>query len=203
VTVVALAGCTSKQNSATNGGQPAAASAGTGQAAAPQQSQAMTVPASAAPDYIVTIFLNALRTGDSATTESLLTTKARQELAKYSMTVDPQSAPNAAYQVRPAEFVKDDPNGAHVSSVWTEKFDSGEETYEIVWVLRRQAEGWRLAGMALQLLPGRPMDFLNFEDPADMLKKKEEAIAAMQAAAAQTAQQPQQTQPAQRQSIER
>jgi hypothetical protein len=78
----------------------------------------------------------------------------------------------------------------HVSSVWTEKFDDGEEKYEIVWALRRQQEGWRLAGMAMQLIPGQPMQFLNFENPEDMLKKKDDAIAAMQAPAAETAQQP-------------
>ncbi len=101
-----------------------------------------------------------------------------------------QSAPNASYQVHPAEIFADQ-SGAHVKSVWTEKFDDGDETYEIVWALRRQQDGWRLAGMALQLIPGQPMQFLNFEDPADMLRKKEEAIAAMQKPVAETAQQPQ------------
>jgi hypothetical protein len=148
------------------------------------------VPASATPDQVVTVFLNALRSGDSPTTESLLTSKARQELSRHSLSVDVQSAPNATYQVRPAQVLANDPNGAHVSSVWTEKFNDGDETYEIVWALRRQAEGWRLAGMAMELIPGQQMQFLNFEDPQDMLKKKDDAIAAMQAPAAETAQQP-------------
>ena len=34
--------------------------------------------------------------------------------------------------------------------------------------------------MAMQLIPGQQMQYLNFEDPADMLRKKEEAIAALQ-----------------------
>jgi hypothetical protein len=58
-------------------------------------------------------------------------------------------------------------------------------------VLRRQPEGWRVAGMAAVLLEGQPKQFLNFEDPEDMLRKREEAIAALQAPAVQTAQQPQ------------
>ena len=135
-------------------------------------------------------FSTRLRSGDSPTTESLLTSKARQELARHSLSVDVQSAPNATYQVRPAEVLKNDPSGAHVSSIWTEKFDDGEETYEIVWALRHQPEGWRLAGMAMQLIPGQQMQFLNFEDPEDMLRKKDEAIAAMQPPVAETAQQP-------------
>lgn len=182
-------GCTSK--STTN--QPIASS---GQAAGAQNGasavaqQPIAVPSNALPDYVVTVFLNALRSGDSPTTESLLTSKARQELARHSLSVDVQSAPNATYQVRPAEVLKNDPSGAHVSSIWTEKFDDGEETYEIVWALRHQPEGWRLAGMAMELIPGQQMQFLNFEDPEDMLRKKDEAIAAMQPPVAETAQQP-------------
>ena len=189
---IGLAGCSSKK---------AVDSAGTSaspQMAANQQvqgqprvvTQPIGVPATAAPDQVVTVFLNALRSGDSPTTESLLTTRARQELAKHSLSVDVQPAENAIYQVRPADILADQ-SGAHVKSVWTEKFDDGDETYEIVWLLRRQAEGWRVAGMAMQLIPGQDMQVLNFEDPADMLRKKEEAIATMRQPAAETAQQPQ------------
>jgi hypothetical protein len=185
-------GCSKKSESTPETSAPATqASPASGAAAnntpAPQP---IAVPANAAPEQVVTVFLNALRTGDSPTTESLLTTKAREELAKHQLSVDVQSAPNATYQVRPAEGVAGDPSGAHVSSIWTEKFEDGEETYEIVWALRRQNEGWRLAGMAMQLLPGQPMDFLNFEDPGDMLKKKDEAMAKLQEPVAETAQQP-------------
>jgi hypothetical protein len=192
VLLVALcfAGCSKKSEQ--NGAVPASAgqaqSGGANAVAAP--TQPIAVPANAAPDQVVLTFLNALRTGDSPTTESLLTSKARQELARHSLSVDVQSAPNASYQVRPAELLADDPSGAHVKSVWTEKFDDGDETYEIFWALRRQPEGWRIAGMAMELIPGQPMQFLNFENPEDMLRKKDEAIAAMQAPAAQTAQQP-------------
>jgi hypothetical protein len=203
LSALSLAGCSGKASTqAPDAGasRNVATNAATGQAAPAQQP--IAVPASAAPDHVVTIFLNALRSGDSPTTESLLTSKARQELARHSLSVDVQSAPNATYQVRPAEVLQADPSGAHVSSVWTERFDDGDETYEIVWALRRQPEGWRLAGMAMQLLPGQPMQFLNFEDPADMLRKKEEAIAAMQGPVAETAQQAQPTSSPQR-SIER
>ena len=180
---IVLAGCNGQ--TASSPAAPLSQNAVTG-AAAPVQAapatQPIAVPANAAPDQVVTVFLNALRSGDSPTTESLLTSKAREELAKHSMSVDVQSAPNATYQIRTAEVLADNPSGAHVSSVWTEKFDDGDETYEIVWVLRRQSEGWRVAGMAMQLIPEQQPQFLNFENPEDMLKKKEEAMAMLQAA---------------------
>ena len=194
---LSLAGCT-KQPAAGTSGEAAPSTAATSGAASPSAappaapvSQPIAVPANASPEQVVTVFLNALRSGDSPTTESLLTSKARHELAQHSLSVDVQSAPNAVYQVRPAEGVPGDPSGAHVSSVWTEKFDDGDETYEIVWVVRRQPEGWRLAGMAMELIPGQGMQILNFENPEDMLRKKEEAIASLQPPAAETAQQPQ------------
>jgi hypothetical protein len=189
---IGLAGCSSKKSV-----DSAGASASPHMAANPQAqgqprvvTQPIAVPATALPDQVVTVFLNALRSGDSPTTESLLTTRARQELAKHSLSVDVQPAENALYQVRPADILADQ-SGAHVKSIWTEKFDDGDETYEIVWLLRRQADGWRVAGMAMQLIPGQDMQVLNFEDPADMLRKKEEAIASMQQPVAETAQQPQ------------
>lgn len=155
-----------------------------------QAAPAVILPPQTPPEQVVAAFLQALRGGDSATTESLLTTKARQELAKHAMSVDVQSAPNASYQVHAAQLLPNNPDNAHVSSIWTEKFEDGEETYEIIWALRRQPEGWRVAGMAMQLVPDQPPQFLNFEDPEEMLRKREEAIAALQGPAAETAQQP-------------
>ncbi len=77
---IGLAGCSSKKAVDTAG--PAA----TSNTAVTQQvtgqpnvvQQPIAVPASASPDQVVTAFLNALRSGDSPTTESLLTGKARQ-----------------------------------------------------------------------------------------------------------------------------
>ncbi len=158
-------------------------------------SQPIAVPANAAPEHVVQVFLSALRSGDSPTTESLLTAKAREELGKHQMHVDVQPAPDAVFQVDRAVAVPNQPTVVHVNSVWTERFQNElgqpvEERYAIVWALRQQPEGWRVAGMQVELVPGMKQD-LKFEDPADMLKKRDEALAALQPPAAQTAQQPQ------------
>jgi len=193
LSAIGFAGC-SGNSSPTSAPQASTGQSASGEKTAVAQNvparEPIAVPANAAPEQVVMVFLNALRSGDSPTTESLLTYKARQELARHSLSVDVQSAPNATYQVRPAQLLANDPTGAHVSSVWTEKFDDGDETYEIVWALRRQSEGWRVAGLAMELIKGQPIQILNFEDPQDMLKKKDDAIAAMQGPAVETAQQP-------------
>ena len=46
---------------------------------------------------------------------------------------------------------------------------TGSVSYEIVWALRQQTDGWRIAGMATQVTPAEAPIFLNFEDPDEML----------------------------------
>ena len=144
----------------------------------------------APPDQVVQTFLDAMKNGDIATKANLLTQKAREETARENFEINPQGAAGAQFEVRPAEYLPENPNGAHVTSVWTETYPDGTIKYDVVWVLRRQAEGWRIAGMAIELIPGQPPAFLNFEDAADMAKKYEEAMIASQPAAAEVAANP-------------
>ena len=187
---IGLVGCGGSKTPAPAAGQPQQAAAQAASTTAAPMKPAVQVPADAAPDQVVTIFLDALKTGDTATKASLLTAKALAETTKHEFEVNPQSAPNAQYEVHPAQFLEDNPNGAHVKSVWTESFEDGQVTYEVVWVLRRETPGWRIAGMAIELVPNQPPAFLNFEDPADMAAKYNEAVAAQQEPAAETAAQP-------------
>jgi len=87
------------------------------------------------------------------------------------------------YQISQSGVLADNPNGAHVAVRWTEKYQDGDISYDVTWVLRKQADGWRVAGMAMELIPGGGQEFLNFEDPDDMLRKQNEALAAMNPAA--------------------
>jgi hypothetical protein len=190
---IGLAGCGNTGAPATAALGRAAADASGGALASdnrPPPKPTSSIPAGATPDQVVAEFLSALKGGDKATTAALLTAKAWEETSKHNIEVDPQSAPNAQYQVQAAQYLPDNPSGAHVTSVWTEVYDDGNVTYQIVWVLRREQDGWRIAGMALELVPGQDLAFLNFEDPADMMKKRDEAIAAMEPPAAETAAQP-------------
>lgn len=91
------------------------------------------------------------------------------------------------YQISQAGVLADNPNGAHVAVRWTEKYQDGDVSYDVTWVLRKQPEGWRVAGMAMELIPGNGQEFLNFEDPDDMIRKQEAALAAMNPPAAETA----------------
>ncbi len=148
---------------------------------------AKQVPVEATPDQVVTVFLDAMREGDAATISALLTTKAREETIRHQMPVEPVAAPHAQFEVAQAQFLPMNPNGAHVQARWVESDGQQTYTHSVIWVLRRQTDGWRIAGFAIELIAGTGPQFLNFEDPADMLKKQQEAIAAATAAQGQPA----------------
>jgi hypothetical protein len=61
--------------------------------------------------------------------------------------------------------------GVQVGSRWTERSENGEPiVYDIDWVLRQQADGWRVVGMSTAFTPqGEPV-FVSFENVAEMLK---------------------------------
>ncbi|WP_254508310.1 hypothetical protein [Anatilimnocola floriformis] len=156
------------------------------------------VAVDATPDQVVSVFLEAMRAADGVSVETLLTTQAREETKRHNMPVEPVAAPHAQFQVAAPQYLPMNPNGAHVQAQWAESDGMTTYTHTVIWVLRRQAEGWRIAGFAIELVPGQGPQFLNFEDPADMLKKQQEAVAAIQAAgesAAQQASQPPQLAP--------
>ena len=125
----------------------------------------------ATPEQVVTHFLQALCQGDADAVTQLLTDKARVETQKHQLVVQPPGTEAAKYQVGKVEFVK---GGAYVNSLWIEPGADGmEQQYDIVWVLRSQSNGWRVAGMAARIDRDRELTYLNFEDPQEMLSKWE------------------------------
>ena len=182
-----VAGCGQSTPATPNAAGPTSEpSAASDLAAAPARDVAQTAPAPYLPDkspeMAVDAFLKALREGDDLLTESLLTTKAREETAKRNLAVQPPGTPTASFSIGKAEYLTSDKRGAHVSSVWTEQDQqNGSVSYEIVWALRQQTDGWRIAGMATRVTPAEAPIFLNFEDPDEMLRKWQEAEARLAA----------------------
>src|SRR6185369_12987163 len=60
--------------------------------------------------------------------------------------------------------------------MWTDIGDDGKpQSNQFVWALRLQPEGWRVAGVAVEMFPNQPPLLLDFEDPADMIQKQQMA----------------------------
>src|SRR5262249_62416966 len=91
------------------------------------------------------------------------------------MVVSPSGRPTATFKVGKVEYVTPNKDGAHVWCSWTDAVDDQGHTRtdEIIWVLRHESEGWRIAGMVTKVYPDQPPLVLNFEDPEDMLRKQQ------------------------------
>ena len=125
------------------------------------------------PEAAVTAFLEAVRTGDDELACAMLTALARRKTEESDMVVSPPGSDTAKFQVRGTELLG---SRARVASCWTDLDTDGQpHTDEIVWILRQQPEGWRISGMEARVtLDQNPIE-LNFEDPAEMLRKQQQA----------------------------
>lgn len=166
------------------GGQQEPAAAPSGAPAAPPAenttAQQTTTAPSETPAQVVHRFLEAIRVGDDQLAESLLTPLALEKTREFEIAVAPPGSATAAFTVGQVELVQEG-LGAHVASSWTDVDETGEQHADnLVWFLRLEDHGWRVAGMAARLFPEEPPLFLNFEDPEDMIRKQEMAAQEVQ-----------------------
>jgi hypothetical protein len=138
------------------------------------------------PEKVVTEFLTAMKTGNEGVAAGLLTATAREETAKHSLAVQPPGSPTAQYEISAGEVSEDDPTVAQVGCVWREQDQAGaDHSEQVVWVLRKLPEGWRVFGMATQMPTREEPVFFNFEDPAEMTQLMETISQEMLAAQAE------------------
>lgn len=164
-----------------SGCQPSAAppDTGDGNATAAASPQSETTAAGSLqrhqrPEQTVTAFLEALKVGDDVHATSLLTLKAQQEMERANAAIKPPGSETAEFKVTEVEFLGDTQDGAHVLSSWTDTdLDGTRQSYEIVWILRREDGGWAIAGMATQVFEDRQPLMLNFEDPLEAQEKRQ------------------------------
>lgn len=125
------------------------------------------------PKKTVREFLTVLRAGNQQRATALLTVRAQQEMARHDAAIQPPGSPTATFEISQIAYVGQDQQGAHVTSIWHDSdSDGATETHEIVWILRREASGWAIAGFATKVFPDQPMLVLNFEDPRDLQAKR-------------------------------
>ncbi len=188
LTVGSICGCGGKEKKESSNVTSAAENA----PAASQPSSDQVTVKSSTPQEAVTEFLDSLRSGNDKTAEALLTSKAREETAAHDMVVAPPGAPNATYSIGRVQHPDGQDDAAYVSCTWSEKNGTDEASYEVVWILRKETPGWRIAGMATQLTDAEEPVFLNFEDLSQLASELESAERE-----AEVANRPQTTPPAQ------
>jgi hypothetical protein len=117
-------------------------------------------------------FLNALRTGNDEKASGMLSSFAREKASAANLSITRPASDTARFTLGTVEYIGED--GARVESTWTDVDEEGQSHSDnAIWVLRHEAVGWRVAGVAATIFPGEPPLLLNFEDPEDMLKKQQ------------------------------
>ena len=154
-----IVGCGSSNSSENNAGATSNKSASNGGGSQTAKSDG--------PESALQIFLEAVRTGNDEISLSMLTSVAREKLAANAKSVTPTASDTAKFSIGKVNYI--DQAGAQVCTTWTDINEKGDTQSDmLVWVMRREAEGWRVAGMAAEFIPGESPVVLNFEDPEDM-----------------------------------
>lgn len=116
-------------------------------------------------------FLEAVRIGHDSKAGQMLTPLARQKIGELGLDVAPPGSEKASFRIGEVEMIAED--AAHVDSTWSDEENGKQQTDSILWVLRHEPEGWRIAGMATKIFEEELPLLLDFEDPEDMLRKQE------------------------------
>ena len=124
-------------------------------------------PSADGPAQAVFQFLEAVRTGNDQGAQGMLTRLAQEKTAELEMMVAPPGSDTASFEVGEVELLGD--QNARVASSWTDlEHDGGSRTDYITWLVRRDSSGWRISGMATELVPGEGPVVLNFENPEEI-----------------------------------
>lgn len=119
------------------------------------------------PAEAVAEFLEAVRAGDDEKTASMLTKLAREKTAQLNLVVAPPGSDTAQFEVGKVEYRGED--GARVRCSWSDLDENDQRrTDELIWMVRRGPEGWRIAGVAATMVEGQPPRAVNFESPEEM-----------------------------------
>ncbi len=146
--------------------------------------------ATTAPAQVVAVFLDSLRSGDESAANAVLTTKAREEIAKTSFEMQPIGTPQGQFTIGRVGFLNDNNTVALVESTWTEPQVANEPqtAIDIVCEVHQEVEGWRIGVIAISIPGTEETLVLDFENAA-ALEATLEAATGQGAAAASASQQ--------------
>ena len=116
-------------------------------------------------------FLKALRAGDHVKTKAMLTAAARETVTDLDIPFEPPASDTAEFEIGDVQYLDDD--SAHVACMLSDLDENSQRrSEEVVWMLRREPQGWRIAGFAALAHEGGPLRALDFEDRQQMAATK-------------------------------
>jgi len=170
VLVVGFGGCGgSSEEGPSAPGKPTTRRAAAGPAESAEQGAQAALEGPAAAVYE---FLEAIRTGDDQKATQMLSETARRRWAEKGVPLSPPASDTARFSVGAVEYVGQD--GARVAATWTDLDENRQpRTDHALWMVRREASGWRIVGVAATVFEGEPPLLLDFENPDEVLRKQQ------------------------------
>jgi hypothetical protein len=126
----------------------------------------------ATPDKVLKQFLDAARLGDQKKLSTLMSKLAREEAEKYHIDFELQSYKDATYDLGQYEYLTPAKNTAHVACKWTDHDGDTNFTHDVIWVMRKEEEGWRVVGMITRPFPDRDPVAFNYENVKELMDTK-------------------------------
>ena len=132
---------------------------------AQDQAENQTEASLEGPALTVHSFLTAAKAGNDEEAMAMLTQVAREKAAGTTGSLTPNRSDTASFEIGDIEYLAED--GARVECTLS---DMGNTT-RMVWMVRKDPEGWRIAGTALEVFKDETPVLFNFEDPEEMERK--------------------------------
>lgn len=138
----------------------------------------VTSGAGTEPGEVVALFLDSLRRGDENAANGVLTAQAQAELAKTEYVIQPLGTPEGSYKIGRVGFVDGDTNVGLVECVWSEPNPDKTQMpieLDIVCEVHKEAQGWRISGLAVKMAGTEETLVLDFENASSLQQALEQA----------------------------
>ncbi len=115
--------------------------------------------------------LDAWRGGDHKKTKLMLTTVARETVDALQIPFEPPASDTAEFEIGEVRYT--DPDTVHVACTLSELGEDEKRlSDEVVWKLRRDPSGWRIASLSAEEYKGGPIITVDFENRQEMAVAK-------------------------------
>jgi hypothetical protein len=161
-------GCNKSEQPAQDAGTSVSQTGGQSQNASATANSAPAVKLEG-PKQAVYEFLEACFAGNNEKANSLLSAIAQKKASEMDSRLTPTASDTARFTIDSLKYIGED--GANVGTTLTDSIDGSTSSDKVAWVLRKEAEAWRVVGMAVVVVADTDPVVLNFEDPADVKKK--------------------------------
>jgi hypothetical protein len=134
-------------------------------------------PAVLTPDQVCREFIACLQKQDSLSAERFLTRTSAVNARKAKLTLESPGSETAKFEFSAPSFANNRKLIATVACKIVDRVDEQTTETEISWLLKRDGDAWKIAGMILAIDDQGNTDFYSFENPEDIELIKRNVIA--------------------------